>query len=72
MSLKRAVGVHADDFAAPRRQVAHHLAHAIFRAAETKSKIKYQVGTMIELPRAALGGGEIAETAEFFSSAPTT
>jgi pyruvate,orthophosphate dikinase len=36
-------------------------------AAETKSKIKYQVGTMIELPRAALKADEIAETAEFFS-----
>ncbi len=36
-------------------------------AAETKSKIRYQVGTMIELPRAALKAGEIAETAEFFS-----
>jgi len=36
-------------------------------AAETKSKIEYQVGTMIELPRAALMAGEIAETAEFFS-----
>ncbi|MFZ4762832.1 MAG: pyruvate, phosphate dikinase [Alphaproteobacteria bacterium] len=29
--------------------------------------ITYQVGTMIELPRAALKAGEIAETAEFFS-----
>jgi pyruvate, orthophosphate dikinase len=36
-------------------------------AAETKSKLNYQVGTMIELPRAALMAGEIAETAEFFS-----
>jgi pyruvate,orthophosphate dikinase len=36
-------------------------------AAETKSKLNYQVGTMIELPRAALKAGEIAETAEFFS-----
>jgi len=36
-------------------------------AAETGSKLKYQVGTMIELPRAALKAGEIAETAEFFS-----
>jgi pyruvate,orthophosphate dikinase len=35
--------------------------------AETKAKLKYQVGTMIELPRAALKAGEIAETAEFFS-----
>jgi pyruvate,orthophosphate dikinase len=36
-------------------------------AAETKSKIAYQVGTMIELPRAALRAHEIAESAEFFS-----
>ncbi len=36
-------------------------------AAETKSKLKYQVGTMIELPRAALKADEIAATAEFFS-----
>ena len=34
---------------------------------ETGAKIDYQVGTMIELPRAALMAGEIAETAEFFS-----
>ncbi len=36
-------------------------------AAETRRAIAYQVGTMIELPRAALKAGEIAETAEFFS-----
>ncbi len=36
-------------------------------ASETRSKLHYQVGTMIELPRAALKAGEIAETAEFFS-----
>ncbi|WP_417798904.1 pyruvate, phosphate dikinase [Terasakiella pusilla] len=30
-------------------------------------KIDYMVGTMIELPRAALQAGKIAETAEFFS-----
>jgi pyruvate,orthophosphate dikinase len=36
-------------------------------AAEAKASVKYQVGTMIELPRAALMAGEIAETAEFFS-----
>ncbi|GMV09051.1 MAG TPA: pyruvate, phosphate dikinase [Gemmatimonadaceae bacterium] len=29
--------------------------------------IDYQIGTMIELPRAALTAGEIAESAEFFS-----
>jgi pyruvate,orthophosphate dikinase len=36
-------------------------------AAETGTTVDYQVGTMIELPRAALMAGEIAETAEFFS-----
>ena len=35
--------------------------------AETGTKLSYQVGTMIELPRAALLAGEIAESAEFFS-----
>ena len=34
---------------------------------ETGAKFSYQVGTMIELPRACLMAGEIAETAEFFS-----
>jgi pyruvate,orthophosphate dikinase len=34
---------------------------------ETGAKLTYQVGTMIELPRAALLAGEIAQTAEFFS-----
>jgi pyruvate,orthophosphate dikinase len=29
--------------------------------------MKYQVGTMIEIPRAALTAGEIAKEAEFFS-----
>jgi pyruvate,orthophosphate dikinase len=36
-------------------------------ASETKAPVKYQVGTMIELPRAALMAGEIAASAEFFS-----
>src|SRR5579883_1798332 len=36
-------------------------------AKETGIKVPYLVGTMIELPRAALRAGEIAETAEFFS-----
>jgi pyruvate,orthophosphate dikinase len=35
--------------------------------AETSGTLVYQVGTMIELPRAALMAAEIAETAEFFS-----
>lgn len=34
---------------------------------ETGVTLEYFVGTMIELPRAALQAGEIAETAEFFS-----
>ena len=34
---------------------------------ETGSEVQYLVGTMIELPRAALYAGEIAEGAEFFS-----
>ncbi len=34
---------------------------------ETGADLHYHVGTMIELPRAALKAAEIAETAEFFS-----
>jgi pyruvate,orthophosphate dikinase len=34
---------------------------------ETGRRVSYHVGTMIELPRACLRAGEIAETAEFFS-----
>jgi pyruvate,orthophosphate dikinase len=34
---------------------------------EAGAKIEYSVGTMIELPRAALMAGKIAESAEFFS-----
>ncbi|MHC2088207.1 pyruvate, phosphate dikinase [Methylobacterium sp. CM6244] len=34
---------------------------------ETGATLSYQVGTMIELPRAALRAGDIAKTAEFFS-----
>jgi len=34
---------------------------------DAKSKVKYMVGTMIEIPRAALLADQIAETAEFFS-----
>ena len=36
-------------------------------ANEKGVRVNYQVGTMIELPRASLMAGEIAETAEFFS-----
>src|SRR5215471_9258210 len=46
---------------------AHIDASAQAVAKETGTKIDYQVGTMIELPRACLKADEIAETAEFFS-----
>jgi len=36
-------------------------------AKEKGVKVDYQVGTMIELPRASLMAGEIAQSAEFFS-----
>jgi len=35
--------------------------------AKRKAKFTYMVGTMIEIPRAALTADEVAETAEFFS-----
>ncbi|MCD4652016.1 MAG: pyruvate, phosphate dikinase [Candidatus Cloacimonetes bacterium] len=35
--------------------------------AERKQRIKYLIGTMIEIPRATLIAGEVAKTAEFFS-----
>jgi pyruvate,orthophosphate dikinase len=41
------------------------MASAVSR--EAGVEIAYQVGTMIELPRACLRAGEIAEAAEFFS-----
>jgi len=41
------------------------VAAAVFE--ETGSKVPYLVGTMIELPRAALRAGDIAAGAEFFS-----
>jgi pyruvate,orthophosphate dikinase len=41
------------------------MAQAVMK--EAGVKLDYQVGTMIELPRAALMAGEIAESAEFFS-----
>jgi pyruvate,orthophosphate dikinase len=46
-------------------ELVHATAEIVFR--EKKRRIPYLVGTMIELPRAALLAGEIAKTAEFFS-----
>ncbi len=48
-------------------QVAQTKALADGLIKEAKSKVKYMVGTMIEIPRAALLADQIAEVAEFFS-----
>jgi pyruvate,orthophosphate dikinase len=45
--------------------VVRRVAKEVFKA--KGKKVKYLVGTMIELPRAALTANEIAEVAEFFS-----
>jgi pyruvate,orthophosphate dikinase len=45
--------------------VVRRAADEVFR--ERGRKVKYLVGTMIEVPRGALTAGEIAQTAEFFS-----
>ncbi len=47
------------------KAVVDDAAKAVF--AETGTELEYLVGTMIELPRAALRAGQIAESAEFFS-----
>ncbi len=47
------------------REVVEKVAAEVF--AEKKRKVNYSVGTMIELPRAALTAAEIAAEAEFFS-----
>lgn len=46
-------------------KIVRRVADEVF--AEQKLKVKYLVGTMIELPRAALTANQIAEVAEFFS-----
>ena len=45
--------------------IVRRIAEEVFR--EKGKKVHYLVGTMIELPRAALLAGEIAKVAEFFS-----
>ena len=47
------------------RQIVIDTAEAVFNGSGVR--VDYLVGTMIELPRAALTGNEIAEAAEFFS-----
>ena len=46
-------------------KIVRRVADAIIK--KEKSKVKYMVGTMIEIPRAALTAAEVAESAEFFS-----
>ena len=46
-------------------EVIHSTAKKVFAA--KGEKVKYMVGTMIEIPRAALVADEIAKTAQFFS-----
>ena len=46
-------------------EIVHAVAAKV--AKETGVKVKYLVGTMIEIPRGALTADEIAESAEFFS-----
>lgn len=46
-------------------EIVHRVAREVGK--EKKTKIKYMVGTMIEIPRAALVADQIAEDAEFFS-----
>ncbi|NWG17538.1 MAG: pyruvate, phosphate dikinase [Chloroflexi bacterium] len=49
----------------PQSDLVHKVAKEVME--ETGVKFEYQVGTMIELPRAALMADQIAEVAEFFS-----
>jgi pyruvate,orthophosphate dikinase len=46
-------------------EIVHRVAAEVSK--ESGKKIKYTVGTMIEIPRGALTADEIAQTAEFFS-----
>jgi pyruvate,orthophosphate dikinase len=47
------------------RELTDRVANQVF--AEKGTKVAYKVGTMIELPRAALKADQLAENAEFFS-----
>jgi pyruvate,orthophosphate dikinase len=47
------------------REVIDRVAQEVFT--ETRTKVSYLVGTMIEVPRAALTAGQIAQSADFFS-----
>jgi pyruvate,orthophosphate dikinase len=55
---------HAREFSA-QREIVDRVAKEVFERYGVS--IEYKVGTMIEIPRAALTAGEIAQLAEFFS-----
>ena len=46
-------------------EIVHRVASEVMK--QTGQKVKYQVGTMIEVPRGAITADEIARSAEFFS-----
>jgi len=46
-------------------EIIRETAEAVFK--ESGEKVEYMVGTMIEIPRAALTADKVAESAEFFS-----
>jgi pyruvate,orthophosphate dikinase len=50
---------------AVQREIVNHVAQEVFK--KKGVEVEYLVGTMIELPAAALSAGEIAAEAEFFS-----
>ena len=47
------------------KRLIHDTAEQVF--AETETRVEYLIGTMIEVPRAALTAGQIAKEADFFS-----
>ncbi len=49
------------------KEIVVQVANEVFSKSKSKYKIKYLIGTMIEVPRAALLADKIAEEAEFFS-----
>ncbi|MAY74760.1 MAG: pyruvate, phosphate dikinase [Phycisphaerae bacterium] len=49
------------------RELAQETIHAVRREEDYPGRLDIKIGTMIEIPRAALTAGEIAEVADFFS-----
>ncbi|HXF49158.1 MAG TPA: pyruvate, phosphate dikinase [Verrucomicrobiae bacterium] len=49
------------------KEIVINVANEVFSKSKSKYKLKYLIGTMIEVPRAALVADRIAEEAEFFS-----